>query len=146
MSFLLFFLELICYLSESLRNMEKEVPEERTFDPRYQHVPDEEMDISGYDLDVTTYDESNLSLEQLQELFLATQGIPESSLNQHHHQRPHLVTKKKKLLWTSKRVEDLKLSSELAMQKFKCNKKSRYILHIFKKKFVKIHENLNFFL
>ena len=108
--------------------MEKEVPEERTFDPRYQHVTDEEMDISGYDLDVTTYDESNLSLEQLQELFLATQGIPESSLNQHRHQRPHLVTKKKKLLWTSKRVEDLKLSSELAMQKFKCNKKNRYIL------------------
>ena len=133
MSFFIIFLELICYLSESLRNMEKEVPEERTFDPRYQHVPDEEMDISGYDLDVTTYDESNLSLEQLQELFLATQGIPESSLNQHHHQRPHLVTKKKKLLWTSQRVEDLKLSSELAMQKFKCNKKSRYILHIFKK-------------
>ena len=43
------FLEVICYLSESLRNMEKEVPEERTFDSRYQHL-DEEMDIS-YDFD-----------------------------------------------------------------------------------------------
>ena len=38
-----------------------------------------------------------------------------------HLQRPHLVTKKKKLLWTSQRVEDLKLSSKLAMQKFKCS-------------------------
>ena len=61
--------------------MEKEVPEERTFDPRYQHV-DEEMDISGsgydhLDHDNVTYDESNLSLEQLQELFLATQAISE---------------------------------------------------------------------
>ena len=74
------FLEVICYLSESLRNMEKEVPEERTFDSRYQHL-DEEMDISD-DLDDVTYDETNLSLEQLQELFLATQGIPEVTVSQ----------------------------------------------------------------
>ena len=61
--------------------MEKEVPEERTFDSRYQHL-DEEMDIISDDLDDVTYDETNLSLEQLQELFLATQGIPEVTVNQ----------------------------------------------------------------
>ena len=82
------FLEVICYLSESLRNMEKEVPEERTFDSRYQHL-DEEMDISD-DLDDVTYDETNLSLEQLQELFLATQGIPEVTVSQNLQKKCNL--------------------------------------------------------
>ena len=111
--------ELLCYLSESLRNMEKEVPEERTFDPKF--IRDEiDDEIEDLDLDFS-YDETNLSFEQLQEYFLATQAIPQENLR--HWPRPHLVIKKQKLLWTIKRVEDLKLASKLAWQKFRMNKK-----------------------
>ena len=137
--------ELICYLAESLRNMEKEVPEERAFDLKYQDFSMLEDDDFDIDFEEVTYDETNLSMEQLQELFLATQGIstPQSPTkklgkNQPQFIRPHYVTPKKRLLWTEKRVDDLKLASALAMQKFKC-KKSKTILSLLVKEWLKLN-------
>ena len=61
-----------------------------------------------------------MSMEQLQELFLATQGIKKAAEKM---KRPKFVMKKQKFFWTEKRVYDLKLASALALQKFKIHKK-----------------------
>ena len=61
-----------------------------------------------------------MSMEQLQELFLATQGIKNAAEKM---KRPKFVMKKQKFFWTEKRVDDLKLASAMALQKFKVHKK-----------------------
>ena len=61
-----------------------------------------------------------MSMEQLQELFLATQGIKNAAEKM---KRPKFVMKKQKFFWTEKRVDDLKLASAMALQKFKIHKK-----------------------
>merc|ERR1719433_76886 len=66
------------------------------------------------------YDESNLSMEQIQELFLATQGIKNAAQKM---KRPKFVMKKQKFFWTQKRVDDLKIAARIGLEKFKCRKK-----------------------
>ena len=66
------------------------------------------------------YDESNLSMEQIQELFLATQGIKNAAQKM---KRPKFVMKKQKFFWSQKRVEDLKIAAKQGLEKFKCRKK-----------------------
>ena len=62
-------------------------------------------------------------MEQLQELFLATHGIKNAAQKM---KRPKFVMKKQKRFWTKKRVEDLKIAAEMALQKFKCKQTADY--------------------
>lgn len=114
--------EIVCYLTETLRHMDKEVPLLRAVDhPEFDESDfDHELDM---DLD-QSYDESNLSMEQLQELFLATQGL--KTVEKSHTKRPRFTAKKQKLFWTSKRVDDLYFASMKALQRFKCAKKKSF--------------------
>ena len=112
--------EIVCYLTESLRKMDKEVPEQRRefvqfepTEPSFDESGDEDED------NIVEYDESNLSMEQLQELILATQCLEKPKFIP----RPRLVAKKMKLFWTDERIQDLFLAAEIALQKFKMNKK-----------------------
>ena len=111
--------EIVCYLTESLRKMDKEVPEQRR--EFVQFEPEPSFDESGDEDDDNTveYDESNLSMEQLQELILATQCLEKPKFIP----RPRVVAKKMKLFWTDEKVQDLFLAAEIALQKFKMNKK-----------------------
>ena len=114
--------EIVCYLTESLRKMDKEVPEKK-----FQETS-EMMDELSDDEETVDYDETNLSMEQLQELFLATQRLEKSG----DLKRPRKVTKKLKLFWTDDRVADLFLAAEIGWQKFKMNKKISLGKHLCK--------------
>ena len=75
--------EIVCYLTESLRKMDKDVPDTREF---IQNSEFEGMDLNDESFDDfegenSNYDESNLSMEQLQELILATQSLKKAEMD-----------------------------------------------------------------
>ena len=112
--------EIVCYLTESLRKMDKDVPDYREFIQSSEFETDFNESFEEFERENSNYDESNLSMEQLQELILATQSLKKSDLDL---KRPRYVTKKLKLFWTEKRVEDLFLAAKIASKRFKMDKK-----------------------
>ena len=120
---------IVCHLTESLRKMDRDVPENRRINSEFDEKFDKIDHDDSFDFeDNVDYDEDNLSMEQLQELFLATQEIQKGVLVK----RPKFVTKKLKYFWNEKRVQDLTIARRFAMEKFKMDKKSSFGHHFYK--------------
>ena len=117
--------EVSCLLTEVFRILERDVPKERSEFKQFETNEDDLYDHEFEDLE--EYDEDNMSMEHLQEMFLSTRNLDPFPMTLKEKQqqlmragrRPHMAMKKQRLFWSKRRLDHLFQCVIKARKKFR---------------------------